>query len=150
MSIDSQARQLIENAMSIAQQALLLVQGVQATATSLTLQAAEDIPAGYLVNLYPSGTTTLMRLADASYSDRPAHGFAPTAIRAGHQGTFFKGGVNTAASFTQFLHDLWLSDTSPGMATSTAPSTIGHLQQHVGMATPDAGMIVDISPAILL
>jgi len=148
--MDTTARIQASDAYSMAAQALDLARSTLSGAITVSLQANVDLWDGALVNLFAVGAATKMRLADASYPDRPAHGFVPNAVLAGQSGNFLRMGTNASAGFTQFLPDLWLSDTVPGTAQTAPPTAAGHVVQHVGIATPEGGMIVDIKPAILL
>lgn len=150
MPMDQVARALAINAANAAAAAMTSALQAQGHAVTATVAAAMPIPAGALVNLCLLANATMMRLADASDPAKAAHGFAPAAVAQGAQGAFVAGGVNGAAGLGVFAADLWLSDTTPGTATATPPATSGHLLQRVGMATPDLGMIVAISPASLL
>jgi hypothetical protein len=105
--------------------------------------ADEAIAAGKLVNLTVTLGVTHMRLADASDPTKPAHAFAPLTVAPGATGTWVRRGIIPGTSGVTFAPALWLSDATPGAYTSAAPSTVGHLSQHVGMVLPGIGVEFD-------
>lgn len=103
--------------------------GVGADTKSLT--ATEALAAGAWVNIYSGG----VRNADASGGVAKAcDGFVLEAVTSGGTALVYKEGNNTQVSGLTMGADLYLSAT-PGVASSTAPSTSGHIVQRVGKAT---------------
>lgn len=103
--------------------------GVGADTVSLT--ASESLAAGAWVNIYSGG----VRNADASGGNAKAcDGFVLEAVSSGGSALVYKEGSNTQLSGLTLGADLWLSAT-PGVATSTPPSTATHIVQRIGKAT---------------
>lgn len=94
------------------------------------IQATEAISAGAMVNIYNVTGAARMRLADAA-SNKPAHGFAPSAVANGATGSVtFEGRVSGLSGLTP--GPLFLG--ANGAPTSTATTTAGQLLQPVGTA----------------
>lgn len=102
-------------------------------ADTQVVSASEAIPAGALVNIYNSTGTAKVRKADASTSGKEAHGFVLAAFANGANATvYFEG---TDAQLTGMTPGpVFLSDTTPGGVTSTAPVGAGKIVQKVGFA----------------
>lgn len=111
-----------------------------------TAVADVAIAAGQLVNIYVTGGVTHMRLADASVQTKPANAFCPLAVAQGATGIWNRRGVIPGTSATTFAAALWLSDSVPGGFQSTAPTTVGHINQYVGLVLPGIG--VEFSPQL--
>lgn len=103
--------------------------GVGADTVSLT--ATEGLAAGAWVNIYSGG----VRNADASGGvDKAADGFVLESVTSGNAALIYKEGSNTQLSGLTLGAELYLSAT-PGVATSTPPSTAAHIVQRIGKAT---------------
>lgn len=103
--------------------------GVGADTVSLT--ATESLAAGAYVNIYSGG----VRNADASGGNaKAADGFVLEAVSSSGTALVYKEGSNTQLSGLTLGTELYLSAT-PGVATSTPPSTATHIVQRVGKAT---------------
>lgn len=100
--------------------------------TPILVQASVAITAGQLVNLHSSGGLRV-RLADASAIGTRADGFAPQSIGNGNIGIVYLflgyipggGGLSVASTY-------YLSASSPGGITTTAPGASGTIKQEVG------------------
>lgn len=103
--------------------------------TTITLPASEAIGAGKLVNIYASGGVATARLADASVPGKGANGYAPAGVASGANVTIYTGGSNAQAAGLTAGGDVFLSASSPGGVTPTAPSGSGQVVQRVGTAT---------------
>lgn len=102
--------------------------GVGADTQALT--ATENLAAGAYVNIYSGG----VRNADASGGVAKAcDGFVLEAVTSGNTALVYKEGNNTQLSGLTLGDDLYLSAT-PGVATSTPPSTATHIVQRLGKA----------------
>lgn len=120
--------------------------GIGADTASLT--ASEALAAGDLVNVWNS-TGAKIRKADASTSGKEAHGFVLAAVSNGASGTVYFEGTNTQVTgLTPGV--LFLSATTPGAATSTAPSGSGQVVQRVGFATGSTALNFQSQPPIVL
>lgn len=100
-------------------------------ADTAVVTASEALNAGDLVNIWNS-TGAKCRKADATVAGKEAHGFVLAAVSNGNPATIYFEGSNTAMSGltpgSQFL------STTPGTATTTAPSATGNVVQRVGFA----------------
>ncbi len=120
--------------------------GIGADTAAIT--ASEALSAGDLVNIHNSSGPKV-RKADASTSGKEAHGFVLAAVSNGASATvYFEGTNNQVSSLTAGV--LYLSDTTPGGTTSTAPSGSGKVVQRVGFATATTALNFDAGPAIVL
>lgn len=95
--------------------------------------ASETIGSGKLVNIFSNSGVANARLADASAVGKRAMGYVPVGVASGASVTVWFAGPNSAASGLTPGADVFLS-TTPGGATSTAPSGSGQIVQRVGIA----------------
>jgi hypothetical protein len=125
----------------------MLPTGVGPDTVSVT--ASEALSAGNLVNIYNNAGTANCRKADASTSGKEAWGYVLAAVSSSATATIYLSGLNTAVTGLtpgkQFL-----SDTTPGAATTTAASGTGHVSQVVGVASAAASLQFDPQTAIVL
>lgn len=102
-------------------------------ADTVQITASEALSGGDLVNIYNNAGTASVRKADGSTTGKVAHGFVLAAVASAATATVYLAGLNTAVTGLtpgpQFL-----SDTTPGGSTDTAPTTAGHTVQSVGVA----------------
>jgi hypothetical protein len=105
--------------------------GIGADTASIT--ASEALAAGDMVNIYDS-TGAKCRKADAATAGKEAHGFVLAAVESAANATVYFEGTNTQVT-GQTPGPVFLSATTPGLATSTAPSGSGNVVQRVGFAT---------------
>lgn len=105
--------------------------GVGADTASIT--ASENLSAGDFVNVHDS-TGAKVRKADAATAGKEAHGFVLSAYSASASATVYFEGTNTGVT-GQTPGPVFLSATTPGLATSTAPSSTGNVVQRIGFAT---------------
>lgn len=102
-------------------------------ADTATITASEALSAGDLVNVWNS-TGAKVRKADASTSGKEAHGFVLSAVSSSASATVYFEGSNTQVTgLTPGV--VYLSASTPGLATGTAPSGSGQVVQRVGFAT---------------
>ena len=105
--------------------------GIAADTASIT--ASEALAAGDYVNVYNSSGAKC-RKADASTSGKEAHGFVLSAVSQNNSATVYFEGSNTQVTgMTPGV--VFLSATTPGLGTSTAPSSTGNVVQRIGFAT---------------
>lgn len=97
-----------------------------------TIQASENLSAGDFVNVHDS-TGARARKADAS-NGRIAHGFVIAAVTSGQNATVYFEGANTQLSSLTPGETRFLSATTPGASTATAPSTAGQTVQRLGVS----------------
>ena len=103
-------------------------------ADTASIVASEALAAGNLVNVWNNAGTPAVRKADGSTSGKEAHGFVLSAVASAGTATVYFAGNDTAVTGltggVQFL-----SATTPGASTSTAPTGSGQTVQRVGLAT---------------
>ena len=110
--------------------------GIGADTASIT--SSENLAAGDLLNIWNS-TGAKVRKADASTAGKEAHGFVLSAVTSPAAATIYFEGTNTQCTgLTPGL--LFLSSTTPGLTSSTAPSGVGKVVQGVGFATSVTSM----------
>lgn len=98
------------------------------------LVASENLAAGDFVNVFDDSGTPKVRKADASTGGKRAHGFVKAAVTAGQTvDVYFDGGNSSLTGLTGGTR-YFLSASSPGAATATAPSAAGNLLQYIGTA----------------
>ncbi|MGY1946548.1 hypothetical protein [Nocardia asiatica] len=116
-------------------------------ADTATIAASEALSAGDLVNIWNSSGAKV-RKADATTAGKEAHGFVLAAVSNGANATvYFEGtdtGVSGLTAGVQYL------STTPGTATSTAPSGSGNVVQRVGFATAATALNFDAGTPIVL
>jgi len=102
-------------------------------ADTKSIAASENLAAGDLVNLWNDAGTIKARKADAS-NGRRANGFVLNAVTSGNNATvYFEGTITGLSSLTPGAV-MFLSGSSAGTATATAPSTSGQIVQEIGVA----------------
>jgi len=114
-----------------------------------TIQAVENLAAGDFVNIHVVSGNVRVRKADAS-NGRVAHGFVLSAVTSGQNATVYYGNLNTGVSGLTIGDEQYLSGTTAGAVTSTAPTTSGHTVQRLGVATGATEMLVEIQTPIEL
>jgi hypothetical protein len=92
--------------------------------------AGEALAARDLVNIYNNGGTPTVRKANASLG-REANGFVMAAVANGANATVFFDGLITGLTGLT-AGSAFLSGATAGLATATAPTTVGHIVQRVG------------------
>jgi len=118
-------------------------------AETRTMTASEAISAGDLINIWNS-TGPKIRKADAA-TGKEAHGFVLAAISSGASGTVYpeesvlSGLTGLTPGATQFL-----SGTTAGARTETAPSTSGQSAQIVGVAISTTEILFRPETPVLL
>lgn len=118
---------------------------------SLSVPTSENLAAGAIVNLYSASGTLTARNASAADATKPADGFVLAATTSPANATvYFAGSMNNGASGLTLGAPVFLSASTAGAATATAPSTAGNLVQRLGgdaisatefLFNPDKGII---------
>lgn len=98
-----------------------------------SIQASENLSAGELVNVHDVAGSPRVRRADAS-NGRIAGGFVLAGVASGSNATVFFEGAITGLSGLTSGSKMFLSATTPGAATATAPTTAGQYYQQIGIA----------------
>ena len=95
--------------------------------------ASEALAAGDFVNVWNNGGTANVRKADGSTSGKECHGFVLAAVAAlGNASVYFDGTNTQCTGLTPGRQ--YLSATTPGKSTSTAPAGTGQTVQSLGVA----------------
>lgn len=121
--------------------------GIGADTASIT--ASEALAAGDLVNIWNNGGTANARKADGSTSGKEAHGFVLSAVANGAAATVYFEGTNTQCTGLT-PGNQFLSASTPGKSTATAPSASGNVVQRVGFATSATAMNFQSQPPVVL
>lgn len=117
-------------------------------ADTATFTASEALAAGDLVNIWNS-TGAKARKADGSTSGKEAMGFVLAAVSNGGTATVYFEGTNTQVTGLT-PGPLFLSATTPGACTSTAPTGSGQVVQRVGFAIGATAMNAQfLAPVVL-
>ncbi|WP_280503918.1 hypothetical protein [Nocardia farcinica] len=116
-------------------------------ADTASIEASENLAAGDFVNIHNS-TGAKVRKADASTAGKHAHGFVLSAVSSGANATVYFEGTNTQVT-SMTPGDVFLS-TTPGIATSTPPSSTGNVVQRLGVATGTTAINVEAGQPIVL
>lgn len=128
--------------------ASVLPTGVGAETISIT--ASEALTAGDFVNIFDAGGGTAnVRRAAATGEALQAHGFVLSSVTSGNSAEVFLEGTNTSVT-GQTPGDVFLSATTPGAATDTAPSTATQIVQNIGVATSATTISFEAGQTILL
>lgn len=101
-------------------------------ADTASIEASENLSAGDFVNIH-NATGAKVRKADATAAGKEAHGFVLAGATSGNPATVYFEGSNTGVSGAT-PGPVFLA-TTPGQATSTAPSGAGNVVQRIGFAT---------------
>ena len=117
-------------------------------ADTQVITTSEALAAGDLVNIWNS-TGAKARKADASAAGKEAHGFVLAAFGSAAAATvYFEGTISGLTGLTpgpQFL-----SASTAGGSTATAPSTAGNVVQRVGVATSTSTLNFEPNQPIVL
>lgn len=103
-------------------------------AETLSIEASETLVAGDFINIWDDSSVAKVRKADATTSGKPAHGFVLVGVTAAQQAAVYTTGHNDQLSAMIGGTPMFLSEATPGAATSTPPSTAGNLVQYIGVA----------------
>lgn len=119
-------------------------------ADTVAVTASEALAAGDFVNIYDSGSGVFScRKADATNPAKEAHGYVLASVSSSASATIYFDDTNTGVT-SQTPGPSFLSATTPGKSTATAPSTSGYIVQRVGVATSATTVHVAIGVAITL
>lgn len=117
-------------------------------ADTAVIVASEALAAGDFVNIWNS-TGAKARKADASASGKEAHGFVLAAVSNAANATVYFEGTNTQVTgLTPGV--VFLSASTAGQATGSAPSGTGQVVQRLGVAISTTAINFDGGPPIVL
>lgn len=114
------------------------------------LAASETLAAADIVNVWNDAGTAKARKADGSASGKECVGFVLAGAASGANATvYFEGTITGLSGLTPGTR-YYLSATTPGQVTDTAPSTSGNVVQYIGRAIsateisfePDDGVVL--------
>jgi hypothetical protein len=115
----------------------LLPSGIGA-ATEIMV-ASENLSAGDFINIWLDSATRKARKADAS-NNRPANGFVLSAVALNASATVILQGINNQLTGIAIGTIYYLSGTTPGKPTDTAPTTTGTIIQNLGYPVSTTGI----------
>lgn len=118
-------------------------------ADTAAILTSEALSSGDFVNIHNVSGTANVRKADASTPGKSANGFVLQSFGSGVQATVYFEGTNTAVT-GQTPGEVFLSATTPGLATSTPPSGSGQVAQFLGIATSATTINFEASRPIVL
>lgn len=98
-----------------------------------TMVASESLTAGDFVNIWLDTGTRKARKADAS-NGRAANGFVTANVALNANATVILQGANTSLTGLTIGSRYFLSASTPGGSTVTAPTTSSHIIQELGIA----------------
>lgn len=119
-------------------------------ADTAVITASEALSAGDLVNIYDVGAGVFgVRKADGSTTGKQADGFVLAAVSAAAAATvYFEGTNDQVTGLAPGVR--YLSATTAGASTSTAPSGAGKIVQQVGVATSATSLNVEFGDWVVL
>lgn len=106
------------------------------------IAASEALAAGDFVNIFDDEGTRKVRKADASNS-RLANGYVLEVVVSGQNATVYKTGSNSALSGLTSGQIRYLSATTAGRSTATAPSASGQIIQCLGYAESTTSVLFE-------
>lgn len=122
---------------------------VGVAADTASIGSSENLVAGDFVNIWNEAGTAKVRKADAATAGKEAHGFVLAAVTSPAAATVYFEGQNTQVS-GQTPGVVFLSATTPGVATATAPSGSGNIIQTVGIATSATSINFELGTKVVL
>lgn len=107
--------------------------------------ASEALAAGDFVNLFSNAGTINARKANANNRNFLAHGFVISSVASGGTATiYYDNEILTGLTGLTVGARIFLSSTTAGAVTSTAPTTADHVVQAVGTALTATELLVQI------
>lgn len=116
---------------------------------AIVVVANADLIAGEIVNLFSSGGVIQARPANGSAIATRAWGWSPNAIAHSASGIIFLGEGYSPSSGLTVGATYYLSSTTPGGITTTAPSIAGTIKQEVGLALSAVDLYIRLSTPIV-
>jgi hypothetical protein len=122
--------------------------GVGADTSSIA--TSEDLSAGNIVNVHDSSGAKV-RKADASGGvAKMGVGFVLSSVTSPANATVYKEGTITGLSSLTIGARYYLSGSTAGAITTTAPTTAGHIVQYIGYAISATELVFEPSDPIVL
>lgn len=115
------------------------------------ITASETLAVGDMVNLYTLTGDLRIRKANGSDTAKPINGYVRSAIASGAAGEVYQIGIVSGLTGLTPGGDCWLSQTTAGAVTQTAPNeaTTGKIIQMAGKAISQSTMLFQPGPPIL-
>jgi hypothetical protein len=116
-----------------------------------TIVAFEALAAGDFVNTFNDAGTIKVRKADASGGNaKKADGFVLASVTSGGNATVYYSNINNQLSGLTLGATYYLSGTTPGAVTTTAPTTSAYIDQEIGKAVSATAILVNFQRTITL
>ncbi|MFZ7154017.1 MAG: hypothetical protein ACO1HP_09590 [Bacteroidota bacterium] len=115
-------------------------------ADTITADAGENLAAGDFVYFDSSGDVFK---ADASAIAKAAVGYVLDAVTSGQPATVYFDDANTSVTGLTVGSKYYLSGSTPGAITTTAPTTSGHIVQSVGVPHLATSLHVRLSEPVI-
>ena len=119
-------------------------------ASTKIVSTSEALASGDFINLWDDAGTLKVRKADASATGKQADGFVKSAYASGANATIYTDGINDQCTGLSGGPVMYLSASTPGTATATAPSTGGGIVQRIGRRLSATEVAFDASDPIVL
>lgn len=119
-------------------------------ADTLSIPASEDIGAGSFVNIFDDAGTTKARKADASAAGKEANGFILSTANTGENALVYFEGSNNALTALVPGSRYYLSATTAGTASVTAPTADGAVVQYLGVAISATTIAFEATDGVIL
>lgn len=126
----------------------MLPPGVGPETVSVLAPAALTAPC--LVNVYNNSGTANVRYADGTTPGKEANGFLLTSVGASSNATVYMGPALITGLSGLTPGPVYLSDSTLGAVTNTAPTTNGHVSQRVGTAVTASEVAFNVGPPVTL
>lgn len=136
---------LVAQAQEAAQQAEDVLAGVVTVAVT-----TEALAAKAFVNIFDNAGVPSVRNASAADPSRFANGFVNVSAVSGALATISVMGINRVATTGFNSGEVWLSNTTPGGFSASAPTSAGSILQPLGTLVQGVGIIFVPQPRILL
>lgn len=115
-------------------------------ADTVTADAGENLAAGDMVYIDSAGDVFK---ADASAIAKKAIGYVLDAVTSGQPATVYFDDANTSVTGLTVGSKYYLSGSTPGAITTTAPTTSGHIVQEVGVAHATTAIHIRFGDAVI-
>ena len=122
--------------------------GIGADTASIT--TSEDLAAGDIVDIYDVTGTATARKADGASAGKYATGFVLASTTSGSNATVYFEGQNNQLTGLTAGSRMYLSATTPGAITATAPTGTGQVVQYVGRAISATAIAFEPAQPIVL
>lgn len=120
------------------------------SAEVVTCPSFETLAAGQFINLFINGGVINARLANATDSSKPAHGFTLANVTSPASATIYMiGATDNGLSGLTVGSDYYL-DTTAGAVNATPPATGGNIVQKLGTAVSATSLVFNNTTYVIL